>query len=130
MESMVAACSNRDWLSSGSCAVVRGVVMNTSFRYRNAAGRAAAGLTGWCGGGLGGAGHCGSRWPAGGQRDERRADRITPGDGGQPLSVRAQGAGEDRHLLLAQLGVAGGHVPHRAVMLAQLLPDADLLQGG
>ena len=50
-----------------------------------------------------------------------RADAIAVGDGGQPLDVDTEQAGERRGLHLAQLREPLGHVRHRAVMLAELL---------
>ncbi len=47
------------------------------------------------------------------------------GDGGQTLHVRADQAGDDLGLGLAQLGKLGGDLRHRAVVLAQLPAGGD-----
>ena len=53
--------------------------------------------------------------------DVRGADPIAVRDGGQPLHGGAEEPGERLRLRLAQLGELGGHVRHRAMMLAELL---------
>jgi hypothetical protein len=55
-----------------------------------------------------------------------RARSVTAGDGRQPLHVYAEHVGERRRLGLAQLRELGRDVRHRAVVLAQLLPGADV----
>ena len=54
-------------------------------------------------------------------RNERRAHTVAVGDGGQPLHMRPEQAGEDLGLRLAQLRVLLGDVGDRAVVLAELL---------
>ncbi len=46
------------------------------------------------------------------------------------MSVGTELAGKNGHFLIAQLRVFGGHVGDRAVMLAELAANADLMQGG
>ena len=55
-------------------------------------------------------------------RDVGGADAVAVGDGGQSLDMRAEQAGEDLGLGLAQLRELLGDVRDRAVVLAQLLP--------
>ncbi len=54
------------------------------------------------------------------------ARAITVGDGRQSLDVRAEQLGEYRSLRLTQLGELGGHMRHRAVVLANLHSRTDL----
>ena len=54
-----------------------------------------------------------------------RADTVAVGDGGEALDVDTQQPGERLGLGLAELGKPLGHVRHRAVVLAELLAEAD-----
>ena len=55
----------------------------------------------------------------------RGAHPVAVRDGGQALHVGADQTGDHRGLGLAQLGELGGHVRHRAVVLAQLPAGRD-----
>jgi hypothetical protein len=57
------------------------------------------------------------RWPA----DVRRAHAVAVRDRGEALHRGAEQPPERLRLRLAELRVLGGHVRHRAVMLAELL---------
>jgi hypothetical protein len=56
-----------------------------------------------------------------------RTNRVTAGDGGQPLHVDAEQVGERCRLGLAQLREFRRNMRYRAVVLAQLCTSADVL---
>jgi hypothetical protein len=51
----------------------------------------------------------------------RGADAVAVRDGGKPLHGRAKQTAECLGFCLAQLGILGGDMRYRAVMLAKLL---------
>jgi hypothetical protein len=66
--------------------------------------------------------HCTTDWHGAHQidRNEGGADTVAVGEGGKPGDVPAEYRREDLGLGFAQLGELGGHMPHGALVLAQL----------
>ena len=54
------------------------------------------------------------------ERDVRRADPVAVSDRGQALNVRTEYPAQELSLGFAQLREVGGHVRHRAMVLADL----------
>lgn len=82
---------------------------------------------GYCWGRSGRLGRCSHRDRAG---QEGGAERITVGDGRQPLSSAVEGLGKDLELGLAELREASRDMGHRTVVLAQLRAERDLVGTG